>query len=70
MSNLIRHTDGSPDRRYTFTRECCGYFDPRWVARFAGRWIGSAPTRTDAVRIASEHKAARDVVLAGGMVAS
>ncbi len=63
--SYIRHEDGTRDRRYTIQRECCGFATPRWVARFAGAWVGQAATQMGAVEIARQHQEGRLAVLAG-----
>lgn len=55
-----RHINGRKDRRYTITREFCGYSKPQWVVRFCGDWIGRAAQRTDALSIALGHHNSRN----------
>jgi hypothetical protein len=51
--------DGQPDRRYTITKEFCGYPDARFVARFCGDFIGQSLFYSSAVAKAVGHNAAR-----------
>ena len=47
------------DPRYTVAREWCGYFTPRYVARFCGDWLGQSETRAGALAIVKDAKAKR-----------
>lgn len=53
------HQDGSPDRRYTVTREHAGRARLSHVARFADRFISAHDTATEAWTAACEHARAR-----------
>lgn len=55
---LPRHANGRIDRRYSITREYCGYRKPQWVARFCGDWLGCAPGRRGAIATARSHQVA------------
>lgn len=37
------------DKRFTISREFCGYSKPRWVVRYCGLWHGSYSSRKNAV---------------------
>lgn len=45
-----------PDLRYTCQPEWCGFSTPQYVARFCGEWIESAPTQSEAIQIAWDHR--------------
>ena len=47
------------DKRYTVTREWCGYEAPRYVVRFCGEWIESYSTRGAALMRAAGESAKR-----------
>lgn len=47
------------DRRYTITREFCGFIRAQHVVRFCDTWIASAPTRKIALEIRDAHAAER-----------
>jgi hypothetical protein len=48
------------DKRYTVTREYCGYKEPRWVARFCDEWIGQDKYKSGAVMLCLAHSDERD----------
>jgi hypothetical protein len=49
------------DKRYTITREWCGYEKPQYVVRFCGEWIASHSTHGAALMRASCEAAAQGV---------
>lgn len=51
-----KHTNGRPDTRYTVTKEHDGHVTPRYVARFAGAFIGSEKDKRDAWELCQEHQ--------------
>lgn len=57
--NVIRHADGTQDRRYSIRREYCGHATAQWVARFCGAWLGCSSTQMGAVELASVHQEGR-----------
>lgn len=59
----VTHKDGTKDKRYTITREYCGYETKRNVARFCGEWIGQSMSRGSAMMLCTGHNAARNGAL-------
>lgn len=57
-----KHTNGKPDTRYTVTKEHDGHVTPRYVARFAGTWIGSEQDKRDAWALCQDHQRQRQGV--------
>jgi hypothetical protein len=51
------------DRRYTISREFCGYAEARFVVRFCGDWIGQSRFYSSAVVMAVGEKARRSGAL-------
>lgn len=43
------------DKRYTITKEFCGYSESRYVVRFCGAWVGQSASKWDAQSIAKSH---------------
>lgn len=56
---MIRHNDGTRDKRYTLGMEFTGAPVKQYVARFCGDWIGSANTKPEVVQLAETHNQER-----------
>jgi hypothetical protein len=54
------------DKRYTISKEFCGYKTKRFVARFCGEWIGQGIKKSDALMLCIAHADKRDRELTGG----
>lgn len=49
----------SSDKRYTVTKEFCGYPEPRFVVRFCGEWVAQSLFYSGAVMRAVGESAVR-----------
>lgn len=58
---MIKHADGTIDKRYTVSLEYCGYAKPRYVARFCGDWLGQRETKTDAWELCQQYGISRGI---------
>ncbi len=48
------------DKRYSISREFCGYAEARYVVRFCGDWIGQSKFKARAVKLAIAAKGRRN----------
>lgn len=55
----VTHDQGGKDKRYTITKEWCGYEEPRFVVRFCDEFIGQSAFYNSAVVMAVGHNAKR-----------
>ena len=62
---VFHPVDGSRDNRYTVTSEYCGYEKARPVVRFAGEFISSHLTASEAWRAGRTHQRERRAALLG-----
>lgn len=52
---MVKHANGTPDKRYSCALEYCGYSYPMHVVRFCGDRIGAARDEIKAAHIANTH---------------
>lgn len=63
---IVRHLlDNTPDKRYTVAKEYDGSATIMHVARFCGKYIGSAKTKKEAWILAQEHYDNHKIDMAG-----
>jgi hypothetical protein len=55
----VCHADGSPDNRYSFGYEYCGYSVPMLVVRFCGEMLGVSRDEEKALHVALTHQQGR-----------
>jgi|AACY02.2.fsa_nt_gi hypothetical protein len=56
------------DKRYTVTREWCGYESPMWVVRFCDEWVSCHKYRDAAlIRAAGESARRRGALIIEGV---
>jgi hypothetical protein len=65
MEGVFHPVDGSRDTRYEVANEFCGYEKARPVLRFAGEFIGSYLTESEAWQAGRTHNRERRAAMLG-----